>query len=162
MRLTRLRFTVRRMMAAVAVIALALFDARVATFLVILTTSVIAIRSLVAEPSGGRSRPWVVPYFITLACLYLPFAWVIWDYPWDGYRWYWVKLWPVLPGLVAGMFVHPHDSAVALISGAVAVLLMALFTALGTSGRTALVAANGIALIGSGLESWLAYQLFLS
>ena len=161
MRRPRLRFTVRRMMAAVAVIALAFFDARLTTFLVILTTSVVAICSLLAEPGGGRSRHWAVPYFVTLACLYLPFAWVIWDFPWDGYRWHWVKLWPVLPGLVAGMFAHPNDSAMALISGAVAVLLVALFTALGTSGRATLFVANGIALIGSGLESWLAYQLFL-
>src|SRR5262249_14186004 len=154
------RFTVRRMMAAVAIIALAFFDARLTTSLVILGASVVAIRSLLAEPSGRRSHHWAVPYFVTLSCLYLPFAWVIWDYPWDDCGWHWVKLWPVLPGLVAGMFVHGNDAAMALVSGAVAVLFVALFTALGTTGRAALVVANGIALIGSGLESWLAYQLF--
>ncbi len=157
----RIRFTVRRLMIAVAVIALAFFDARLATFVVIVSGSLFASCSLLAEPVGGRSRRWAVPFFVSLACLYLPFAWVIWDYPWDDYRWHWIKLWPILPGLAAGMFLHPNDSAMALVSGAVAVLLLAFLTATGASGRAALVVSNGIALIGCGLESWLAYHLFL-
>ena len=54
MRVPRMRFTVRRMMAAVAIIALAFFDARLTTSLVILSASVVAIRSLLAEP---KNRP---------------------------------------------------------------------------------------------------------
>jgi hypothetical protein len=149
------------MMSAVVVIALALFDARLTTLLLILFGSVVAIRSFLAEPTGGRARRWGVAYFVSVSCLYLPFAWVLWDYPWDSYRWGWVKLWPVLPGIAAGMFVHPHDSLMTLVSGAVAILLVALFTTWGASGRVALVGANGIALIGSVMESWLAYQLFI-
>jgi hypothetical protein len=157
----QVRFTVRRMMAAVAVVALALFDARLTTLLLLAAGAVVAVRSLLAEPSGGRSRPWAVSYLVTLACLYLPFAWVLGAYPWDSYRWHWIKLWPVLPGLVAGVFVHPNDSAMTLVSGATSVFLVLLFTAVGTSGRKALVVANGVALVGAGLESWLAYKLFL-
>jgi hypothetical protein len=161
MSVIRLRFTVQRMMATVAVLALALFDARLTTFLLLASGAAVAVRSLLAGPTGGRPRPWAVPYLVTLACLYLPFAWVLGDYPWDSYRWHWIKLWPVLPGLVAGMFVHPNDSAMALVSGATSVLLVLLFTRLGTSGRKTLVMANGVALVGSGLQSRLAYQLFL-
>ncbi|MFO0892585.1 MAG: hypothetical protein U0790_26015 [Isosphaeraceae bacterium] len=148
-------------MTAVAVIALALVDARLATLVVLAATSAVAIRNLLAGPSGGRSRRWAVPYFVTLGCLYLPFAWVIWGYPWDDYRWHWIKLWPVLPGLVAGMVFHPDDSAVARASGAAAVLLVALLTVLGSRRRAALLVVNGVALIGSGLESCLAYGLYL-
>jgi hypothetical protein len=161
MRLPRLRFTVGRLMVAVAVIALAIFNAQLTTLLFVLIGSAVAIRSLLAEPAGGRSRHWAVSYFVTLACLYLPFAWVVRDYPWDSYRWGWIKLWPVLPGIVAGMFVHPSEYAMNLVSGAVAVLLVVLFTRLGSSGRRALLGASGIALIGSLFESWFAYQLFL-
>jgi hypothetical protein len=95
-----------------------------------------------------------------VACLYLPFAWVVWDYPWDDYRWSWIKLWPVLPGLVAGIFVHPNVDLMGLVSGTTALLLVALFTRLGASGRAALIGVNAIVLIGAGLESWIAYQLF--
>jgi hypothetical protein len=161
MRVARARFTVQQLMAAVAVFALALSDAQLTTFVLIVTGAVVAVRSLFAERTGGRSCRWAIPYFVTLACLYLPFAWVLCDYRWDSYRWHWVKLWPVLPGLVAGLFVHPNDYAMALISGTMAVFLIVLFTTLGTSGRKAMVVANGLALVGSALESWLAYQLFL-
>jgi hypothetical protein len=160
MRVPRVRFTVQGMMAAVAVVALALFDTQLTMLLLLGTGAVLAVGSLLAERTGGRPRPWAVPYLVTLACLYLPFAWVLGDYPWDSYRWHWVKLWPVLPGLVAGLFVHRNDSAMTLVLGATSVLLVLLFTTLGTSGRKALVVANGLALVGSGLESWLAYQLF--
>src|SRR5262245_11222801 len=102
MRVPRVRLTVRRMMTAVAVAALALFDARLATALLLGGGAVLAAGSLLARTAGGRPCPWAVPYFVTLSCLYLPFAWVIWVYPW-GDRWHWAKLWPVLPGLVAGV-----------------------------------------------------------
>jgi hypothetical protein len=149
------------MMAAVAILALALVDARLATLLFIVTGAAFAVRSLLAGPTAGRTRSWAVPYFVTLACVYLPYAWVLWDFPRDEYRLQWVKLWPVLPGLVAGTFVHPNDAAMTLVSGAVTVLLVVLFTRLGTRGRTALVVTNALALLGCGLGSWFAYQLFL-
>jgi hypothetical protein len=122
---------------------------------------VLAARSLIARPTGGSAHPWAVPYLTTIACLYLPFAWVLGNYPWDTYRWHWIMLWPVLPGLVAGMFVHPNDHAMMQLSGATTVLLALVFTIFGALGRKALVVANGVLLLGAGLESWLAYQLFL-
>ena len=38
---------------------------------------------------------------LVLFCLYAPYAWlVLIDYPWDSYRWQWIKMWPVLPGIL--------------------------------------------------------------
>ena len=71
MRLPPVRFTVRRMMAAVAVIALALVSVELATSLLILAVSILAVRSRFVEPVGRRSRRWPIPYLVTLACLYL-------------------------------------------------------------------------------------------
>lgn len=71
-------------------------------------------------------------------------------------------MWPILPGLIVGMFVHPDDFAEMLLSGVTAIPLVAGFTMLGRTGRPALVVANSIALIGAGVESWGTYQLYCS
>ncbi|MBM4107499.1 MAG: hypothetical protein FJ255_01580 [Phycisphaerae bacterium] len=45
----------------------------------------------------------------TAAALYLPFTWVLWiDYPWTDYRWLWVKMLPVLPGLLPSRLIVGH------------------------------------------------------
>lgn len=155
------RFTVGRMMGAVAVVGVALRDVKLAVLLILAGGAVVAAWSLVAGKGERRARAWAVPYFASLASLYLPFVWVLGGYPWDGYRWSWIKLWPVLPGLIAGIFAHPNDVVMEWVSGAVAVGLVFLLARVGTSGRKAMIAANGIALVGAGAESWLAYQLFL-
>lgn len=155
------RFTLGRSMAATAVIALALADARLATVLLLAAGCGIALWSLGAGRRDGRSRGRAVAYLATLACLYLPFAWVLGDYPWDGYRWHWIRLAPVLPGLPAGLVAHPNDRLENLVAGAATVLLVAAFTAWGSSGRKGLVAACGVALAAACAESWIAYQLFL-
>lgn len=161
MRALRVRFTLRGLMLGVVVIALILYSVPLTTLFLVLAGSILAIRVRLTEPIGGGSRRWAVPYLVTLACLYLPFAWVLGDYPWDDYRWHWIKLWPVLPGLIAGMLVHPNDSAMLALSGLATFLLIGLFTALGALGRRALVLASVLALSGAVLESMLAYQLFL-
>lgn len=158
---TFLRFTIGRMMIAVAIIALLLLRPELVTLLLLLAGASVAVRSLVRRGHGERSRSWAGPYLVAVACLYLPFAWVILAYPWDDYRWHWIKLWPILPGLVGGMFFHPRDTLMAPVAGTVAILLVILFTAIGRKGQVALILANVIALVGATLESWLAYQLFL-
>lgn len=155
------RVSTRWIMAAVAVVALALYDARLTTFLLITIGGGLAFRSLRAGPNDPRFRRWAFPYLVSVACLYLPFAWVLGDFPWDGYRLGWIMLWPVLPGLLAGAFVHPNDAMMALVAGTTSILLVGLLTRLGMRGPRALVAANGIALVGASLESWVAYHLFL-
>ena len=45
--------------------------------------------------------------------------------------------------------------------GAATLLLLALFTALGSSGRKSLIAASTAALLASAVEAKIAYQIFL-
>src|SRR3954462_8832425 len=101
MRLPRLRFSMGRMMATVAVIALALVNAELITLLLIFIGSVVAIWSLLAAPTDDPPHRWAIPYFVTLTCLYLPFAWLIGGDSWDSHRWIWIKHWPILPRLLA-------------------------------------------------------------
>jgi hypothetical protein len=170
MRLPPVRFTVRRMMAAVAVVALALVSVELATSLLILAVSILAVRSRFVEPVGRRSRRWAIPYLITLTCLYLPWAWVAWDHPWEESRWPWFKSWPVSPGFTAGLSANsymsygeysPAESTIALIMAAGAVFRIAVFTSLGSLGRAAMVVSSVIASLGAGLESWFAYPIYL-
>lgn len=161
MQFSRLQFTVRGMMVAVVMTALAFCNPQLGTMLLIFSGAVFAVRSRLAASTAATSYHWSTAYLVSLASLYLPFAWVLGDYPWDDYRWHWIKLWPVLPGLVAGMLVHPNDYWVFLISGVVTVLLVLLLTVLGALSRRVLILTTAVTLIGSVLESCLAYQLFL-
>lgn len=148
------RFTIRGLMIAVVALALLLADPRLGTLLLILAGSVAAF------VTGKRSR-WAVPYGVTLACVYLPYAWlVLIDYPWNSYRWTWVMLWPILPGLLAGIFFHPNDAVEFFVDGVVALALVLLFTRLGAIGRRSLVVASGVALLLEAVASFVAYQLF--
>lgn len=49
--------------------------------------------------SGWRSKPsWRVTLTAVLLAIYLPNTWVFWiDYPWNDYRWLWIKITPILP-----------------------------------------------------------------
>ncbi len=97
------RFSIRNLMIAVAITALMMADPRITLAFLILAGSV-------ATLLNRYRRRWALPYFVTLACVYLPFSWlVLTGYPWDSYQWGWIKLWPVLPGLPAGFFFHPND-----------------------------------------------------
>src|SRR5205823_749223 len=136
-----------------------------ATSLLILAVSILAVRSRFVEPVGRRSRRWPIPYLVTLACLYLPWAWVAWDHPWEESRWPWFKFWPVSPGFTAGLFANsymsdgassPAASTIALVMAAGAVFRIAAFTSLGSLGRAAMVVSSVIATLGAGLESWFA------
>ncbi len=38
---------------------------------------------------------------MVLLSLYAPYSWLLLiDHPWDSYRWHWIRMWPVLPGLL--------------------------------------------------------------
>jgi hypothetical protein len=43
---------------------------------------------------------------VMLPALYLPQLWVVWigDYPWCDYRWHWVKMFWLLPGLIVEFY----------------------------------------------------------
>ena len=82
------------------------------------------------------------------------------DYPWSEYRCSWVKLWPILPGLPAGVFFHSSQFAESFVAGMMTLGLVILLTSLGTKGRRVLIMANGLALILAAMVSFVAYQLF--
>lgn len=51
-----------------------------------------------------RQPSWRVTLTAALLSVYLPNTWIFWiSYPWQGgYRWHWVKMFPVLPTLLPG------------------------------------------------------------
>ena len=103
---------------------------------------------------------------VAAVCLYLPFAWLlVMDYPWSAYRLSWLKLWPILPGFVAGALPGPllYSShlpyELETMAGATLLLLVGL-TWLGTRGPRAGMAAAGIALLVAVPSSAIAYAVF--
>lgn len=97
-------------------------------------------------------------------CLYLPFSWVVLiDCPWSDCQSHWVRLWPVLPGLVPGaLLFHPQDVAEFTTMGLTTVVLLIGLTWLGTRGRYGLIAATMIALIVSVPSAIIGYALYLA
>ncbi len=112
---------------------------------------------------------------LNLAAAYAPFLWVfLMDYPWGEYRWLWVKIYPVLPGLVLvelprSLLGLPRWNSEVLLfatAGVATLIMLAVATAAGSSGRTPerrrlfrLVAA-GVLLVVCGVSSFMTYGLF--
>lgn len=143
---------------AFVVVLPALYGAGLAVSLMVAAVAVVAVRSL-CRPSGP---PWAVSYLVTLACLYLPYTWLaVMDAPWDSYRWFWIVMWPILPGFAPGITFHANDATKMYVMAVSTVILIALFTWLGSLGRRARIASVTVALIGSGLQSWFALACFL-
>lgn len=100
-----------------------------------------------------------------LACLYAPYSWLLWiGGPLDSYRWSWIKLWPVLPGLFVHLIPAVHQ-----LPDRVSMLLMAGVTAMIVAATLALVR-RGEAISSSTLvivvtlscfNAWMAYQLYM-
>lgn len=103
---------------------------------------------------------------LVLACLYAPYAWlVLMDYPWDGYRWHRIKMWPVLPGILAHASQTVHllpDWIGYLIMAAATAGIVALITILAARSRRSAIIVSVIVGLLSSANSWIAYQLFLS
>jgi len=100
---------------------------------------------------------------LTLACLYLPYAWlVLGGPPWHDYRLSWIKMWPILPGITAGILTIPHGS------NAVQFAAMGAMTAVGAGGFLLLAARSRrwlpiptvVALALSVFNSWIAYAIY--
>ena len=168
------RMSIRRWMIAVALIALGLYRVELGILLLVAALAFAAVLCLVNAPAGSLVRRWSLSYLVTIACLYFPYSWLAllvfddlrnstgWlDFRWDSYHWTWVTMWPVLPGFTAGMFVHPNDAAMLLVMALATVLLIALFTWLGSGGRMTFIVASALALIGSGIQSWFSYVIYL-
>jgi hypothetical protein len=159
----RFRATTRGTMIAVAVVALTLRRAELGMLALVLILSFVAVRRLFDAPKGSRPYSWARSYLVTIACVYLPYGWlVVQDYPWDDYRWEWVKMWPILPGLFPAILLfHQHRFAVPFVAPAFTALLIALFTWRGSFRGLALAISSTVALIVSVFLSWVSYQLFL-
>lgn len=98
---------------------------------------------------------------LVLLAVYLPYAWLLWiDYPWNSYRWSWIKIWPLLPGIVGSAFLG---------RGFVGFTLTGLFWLAVIFGVTRLWVRQhrwrqpvlGALFLFSCAVSWVAYQLFL-
>ena len=101
---------------------------------------------------------------LVLVCLYAPYAWlVLIDSPWDGYRLLWIKLWPVLPGILVLLNQRIHllpDWTGFLIMGLVACGIIALSTVLAArSKRSAIIVSIIVGLL-SAANSWVSYRMF--
>jgi hypothetical protein len=115
-------------------------------------------------PPTVTRRHWLIALALTLCCLYAPFGWLLWmDYPWNGYRLLWIRLWPLLPGFVPGtMLLHGHvpDPVEFASWGAATAGLIAALTYLGSRGPRRLVLSTAISLGIAIPSSFMAYALF--
>lgn len=56
--------------------------------------------------SDKMPKRWVVG--VAMLVIYAPYGWLVFiNYPWNSYRWQWIKMWPVLPGVVATYLTVP-------------------------------------------------------
>jgi hypothetical protein len=109
-------------------------------------------------------RP-IARILLALVCLYAPYAWlVLIDYPWDSYRWLWIKMWLVLPGILVHLIQAIHmllDWMGFLIMGAVTCEIVAVSTVLvARSKRSAIIVSIMVGPLSCG-NSWISYRLFL-
>jgi hypothetical protein len=97
-----------------------------------------------------------------LYCAYSPYLWLLSGYPWDDYRWGWIGMWPVLPGLLPGAyFFHATNETLEMACmGLAAVLFVAIATAVAARGKWFLVGTSLVVLALSILNSIGAYAAF--
>jgi hypothetical protein len=95
-----------------------------------------------------------------------PYAWLLLiDYPWNSYRRTWVGMWPVLPGLLVHAIraVHQQPERVGYLAmGLVTASIVAPIALVSRRSRRAAMIVSLAVLVLSGVNSWLAYQLFLA
>jgi hypothetical protein len=97
-----------------------------------------------------------------LVCTYAPYAWLLADYPWSDYRWGWIGMGPLLPGLLPGAyFFHATNDTLEFATMALCTLLfIALALAIASGRRWLLAATAAVVLLLSLANSWIAYALF--
>lgn len=103
---------------------------------------------------------------VILLCVYLPYSWLLWiDYPWNDYRWTWLAMSPLMPGLVPAVWVNAVTRLNSeYLTFPLAVLLTVIWivalTLLGMRRRRYLIVAALIALVISIPCALGAYSLF--
>ncbi len=98
--------------------------------------------------------------------MYAPYAWLVTSRgPWNAYRWTWIRMWPVLPGLFVHLVpaIHRRVEGVGYLAMAAATTLIFLVTVfLARRGCGSLVVVALVVGVLSCLNSRIAYALFLS
>jgi hypothetical protein len=99
---------------------------------------------------------------VMVFCLHAPFTWVVLiDYSWSSYRWSWVRLWPVLPGLLPASVLHRAPDWIGLtVMGLVTAGLLALTTWIGRRGPATLRITAAVVLALSIANASIAYVLY--
>ena len=97
-----------------------------------------------------------------MICMYAPYGWLIWDhYPWTEYRWGWIGMWPVLPGIVpAAAFFHSRETLEFAVMAVVTLLFAAVAGYVATRGRVWFLLMAAIVVSLSVLNSLAAYAAF--
>lgn len=117
------------------------------------------------EPGARADRP-MPRVALALACLYAPYAWLLLlDGPWDSYRWHWVRMWPILPGLLAHAIPAVHRLADGLgyvVMAMATSLVFALVVSLARRGRRTAILVSVVVAAFSVANAWIAYRLFLA
>jgi hypothetical protein len=99
----------------------------------------------------------------SLFSIYSPYCWLLFtDYPWSSYRWHWVRMWPVLPGLFpAHLLARKYSSPVEyVIMGLITAAVLSVAVLLGSRGLRWLVVTAALIFLLSVLNSWMAYHAF--
>ena len=113
------------------------------------------------EADEGRWRNRLFAFGITVLCLYGPFSWLLFiSYSWNSYRMTWLMLWPILPGLIAGLPFHPRSSVEFPVMALATLILVVFLTYIGSKGIVGRIASAAIALAISVPTAMLAYTLF--
>jgi len=101
-------------------------------------------------------------FAVMLFCAYAPYLWLFGGYPWDDYRWGWIGMWPVLPGLLPGAyFFHAKNDVLEMgCAGLAAVLFVGTATLISLRGKWFLLATSVVVLALSILNSMAVYGAF--
>lgn len=94
---------------------------------------------------------------------YVPYVWLILaERPWSDDRLSWIRLWPILPGLLprAFFFTDASDLVGTCVMAAATVVLLAPFVFWGERSSRSLWSALIVVLLLSCLNSWCAYHAF--
>ena len=112
----------------------------------------------------GRGRRVILAFTTVSLALYAPFAWLLQlDFATKSYHFQWLCMWPILPGLVAGIPLKRHYDDPGLIagSGIAAAIFLIVLTSVGARFRLGLPIALAVALVISIPTSFLSHWLFL-
>lgn len=101
---------------------------------------------------------------MALASVYAPYSWLLlMGGGWDSYRWSWFRMWPILPGLLVHAIPGVHqgpDWQGWILMGAATMMIVVPVVLLARGSRQAAVMAALVVGVLSGMNSWLAYQLY--